>query len=283
MVDEMESLHKNEAWDLVELPVGRKPIGSKWVFKKKTNTKGKVEKYKARLVAKGYSQVSGIDFGDIFSPIAKVTSIRLLLSVVATFDFEVEQMDVKIAFLHKDLEEEIYMKQPDGFAVKGVRLSAKQCPKTQEEEEDMSRVPYASAVGSLMYAMVCTRPDIAHAVGVLSRFMSKPGKEHWTIVKRVFRNLRSTSDYGLYYQGRSGLDRMLNIHGFVDADWVGDLDQRRSISGYVFNLFGGTVSWMSKKQSVVALSTTEAEYMAATYASKEAVWLQRLCSSMGLV
>ena len=165
----------------------------------------------------------------------------------------------------------------------GVRLSAEQCPKTQEEEEDMSRVPYASAVGSLMYAMVCTRPDIAHAVGVLSRFMSKPGKEHWTAVKRVFRYLRGTSDYGLCYQGRPGLDRVLDIRGFVDADWAGDLDQRRSTSGYVFNLFGGAVSWMSKKQSVVALSTTEAEYMAATHASKEAVWLQRLCSSMGLV
>ena len=93
----------------------------------------------------------------------------------------------------------------------GVRLSAEQCPKTQEEEEDMSRVPYASAVGSLMYAMVCTRPNIAHAVGVLSRFMSKPGKEHWKAVKWVLRYLRGTSDYGLCYQGRPGLDRVLDI------------------------------------------------------------------------
>ena len=100
----------------------------------------------------------------------------------------------------------------------GVKLSVDKCPKTQVEEEDMSRVPYASAVGSLMYAMVCTRPDIAHAVGVLSRFMSNPGKEHWTIVKRVFRYLCGTSDYGLCYQGRLGLERMLEIHGFVDAD-----------------------------------------------------------------
>eukprot|EP00253_Pinus_taeda_P012255 PITA_12255 len=185
----MASLHKTEAWDLVEFPAGRKPIGSKWVFKKKKNEEGKLEKYKAHLVAKGYSQVPGIDFGDIFSPVAK----------------------------------------------------------TQEEEEDMSCVPYASAVRSLMYAMVCTRPDIAHAVGVLSRFMSKPGKEHWTAVKHVFRYLRGTSDYGLCYQGRTGLDRVLDIRGFVDLDWAGDLDQRRSTSGYVFNLFGGAVSWMSKK------------------------------------
>ena len=100
----------------------------------------------------------------------------------------------------------------------GVRLSVEQCPKTQEEEDDMSRVPYASAFSSLMYAMVCTRPDIAHVVGVLSKFMSKPGKEHWTAVKRVFRYLRGTSDYGLCYQGRPGLDRVLDIHGFVDVD-----------------------------------------------------------------
>eukprot|EP00253_Pinus_taeda_P003184 PITA_03184 len=250
MVDEMASLHKNEAWDLVELSVGRKPIGNKWVFKKKTNAERKGEKYKARLVAK-------------------------------------EQMDVKTTFLHGDLEQEIYMKQPGGFAVKGkkaldskpvkvpipvgVKLSAEQCPKTQEEEKDMSRVPYASAIGSLMYAMVCTRPNIAHAVGVLSRFISKPRKEHCTAVKRVFRYLRGTSDYGFCYQGRPGLDRVLDIHGFVDADWAGDLDQKRSTSGYVFNLFGGAVSWMSKNQSVVALSTTASEYMVATHASKEAV------------
>ena len=82
----------------------------------------------------------------------------------------------------------------------------------------MSRVPYASAVGSLMYAMVCTRLDIAHAVGVLSRFMSKPGKEHCKIMKQVFRYLCGTSDYGLCYQGRLGLEKVLDIHGFFDAD-----------------------------------------------------------------
>eukprot|EP00253_Pinus_taeda_P008624 PITA_08624 len=141
----------------------------------------------------------------------------------------------------------------------GVRLSTKQCPKTQEEEEDMSRVPYASVV----YVKI------------------REGDS--TVVKRVFRYLRGTGDYGLCYQGRPVLDRVLDIHGFVDAGWARDLDQRRSTSGYVFNLFGGAVSWMSKKQFVVALSTTEAEYMVATHARKEEIWLRRLCSSMGLV
>jgi len=90
MVDEMASLHKNEASDLVEFLAGAKPTGSKWVFKKKTNEKEKVEKYKAQLVEKGYSQVLGIDFGGIFSPVSMVPSIRLLLSLAAAFDFEVE-------------------------------------------------------------------------------------------------------------------------------------------------------------------------------------------------
>jgi len=118
MVDEMAYLHKHVAWDLVELLAGRKPIGRKWLFRKKTNVEGKVEKYNARLVAKGYSQMPGIYFRDIFSPVAKVTSIMLLLSIVVSFDFDVEQMDVKIAFLHGDLEEEIYMKKNEGFAVR---------------------------------------------------------------------------------------------------------------------------------------------------------------------
>ena len=96
----------------------------------------------------------------------------------------------------------------------GVKLSTDECPKTQEEEEDVSHVPYVSAVGILMYAMVCTRPYIAHAMGVLSRYMSKPGKEHWTTIKRVFRYLRGTASYGLCYEGRTGLDRVVDIHVF---------------------------------------------------------------------
>jgi phosphoribosyl-AMP cyclohydrolase len=165
----------------------------------------------------------------------------------------------------------------------GVKLSTDQCPKTHEEGGDMSRVPYVSAVGSLMYAMVCTRSYIAHVVGFLSRYMSKLGKDHWTIIKRVFKYLCGTASYGLCYQGRPGLERVLDIHGFVDVDWVGDLDGRRSTSIYVFNLFGGAISWMSKRKFVVALSTTEDEYMATTHVSKEEIWLQRLCSGIGLV
>ena len=115
----MDSLDKNEAWNLVQLPAGRKDVGSKWLFKKKLNAKGKVDKYKACLVPKGYSQVEGIYFGEIFSPVEKLNYNICLLAIDVAFDLEVEQMDVKTLFLHGDLEEEIYMKQPEGFIVKG--------------------------------------------------------------------------------------------------------------------------------------------------------------------
>ena len=119
MVEEMESLHKNQIWDLVELPKRRKLINIKWVFKKNMNSNGQVKKFKAQLVAKGYSQVKGVNFGDIFSPVAKLTSTRVLMSLVASFDLEIEQMDAKKMLLHGNLEEEIYMKQHEGFVVKG--------------------------------------------------------------------------------------------------------------------------------------------------------------------
>jgi len=101
----MAALDKNEAWDPVKLLIGRNPIGNKWVFKKKLNAEGKVEKYKAQLIAKGYSQVEGIDFGEIFSLVAKLTSIIFMLSIAVAFDFEVEQMDMNKTFVHGDLEE----------------------------------------------------------------------------------------------------------------------------------------------------------------------------------
>jgi hypothetical protein len=99
----------------------------------------------------------------------------------------------------------------------GVKLSMDQCLKTQEEGEGMSHVPYTSEIGSFMYAMVCTRLDIAHVVGVLSRYMSKPGKEHWTTLKGAFRYFHGTAIYGLCYQERPGLERIFDIHGFLDA------------------------------------------------------------------
>ena len=118
MEEEMESLRKNETWDLLMLPNGRKPVGSKWVFKRKNEIR-QVKKYKARLVAKGYSQLEGVDFDEILSLISNLASIGIPMFIVATLDFEIELINVKTTFLHGDLEEKNYMKQPGGFIIKG--------------------------------------------------------------------------------------------------------------------------------------------------------------------
>eukprot|EP00253_Pinus_taeda_P034030 PITA_34030 len=323
---------------------------------------GGKQRYKARLVVKGFAQKKGIDFDEIFSPVVKMTSIRTILSLVAAEDLHLEQLDVKTTFLHGDLEEEIYMQQPQGYEVKGkeklvcrlkksfyiilllyvddmlvagsnmqeinvlkrklansfamkdlgaakqilgmritrdrknrkltlsqseyiekvlkrfnmhnakpvsirlasnFKLSKEAFPNTQEEMAHMSKVPYASAVGSLMYVMVCTRPDIAHAVGVVRRYMNNRCKEHWMAMKWILGYLRGTTNQALCFGGSN-----IALQGYVDVDMAGDRDKRRSTTGYVFILGGIAVSWVSKIQSVVALSTTEAKYVATTEASK---------------
>ena len=145
----------------------------------------------------------------------------------------------------------------------------------------MAKVPYANAVGSLMYAMVCTRPDISQAVGVVSRYMHDPGKGHWQAVKWILRYLRKTVDVGLIFEQDEALGQF--VVGYVDSDFAGDLDKRRSTTGYLFTLAKAPVSWKSTLQSTVAVSTTEAEYMAVTEAVKEAIWLNGLLKDLGVV
>ncbi|KAJ4723126.1 Retrovirus-related Pol polyprotein from transposon TNT 1-94 [Melia azedarach] len=400
MGDEIESLHKNQTWELTNRPRDRKIVTCKWVYKKKegeTSVEG--IKYKARVVARGFTQREGVDYNEIFSPVVRHTSIRVLLAIVAHQDLELEQLDVKTAFLHGELEEEIYMTQPDGFQVPGkedyvcklkkslyglkqsprqwykrfdsdmieigytrspydccvyyskatngsliylvlyvddmliaaenksdvqklkdilsvefemkdlgaarkilgmeiyrdrskkklflsqkgyiqkilsrfgmstakpidtpsaanAHLSVAFAPKSVEEKEYMSRVPYASAVGSLM-------------------FMGEPGKEYWQAVKRIFRYLKGTFDVGLIYRG----DTQCLVTGFLDSDYAGDVDSRRSMTGYVFTLGSSVVSWKATLQPTVTLSTTEAEYMALTEVAKEGIWLKGLVSDLGL-
>ncbi|MCO5546836.1 hypothetical protein L7F22_000273 [Adiantum nelumboides] len=115
MQEEIKALHANDTWDLVELPKGRKAIPNKWVYKIKTVDAK--PKYKARLVAKGYAQTKGIDFQEVFFPVVKMTTLRVLFAIVASLDLELDQMDVHTAFLHGDVEEELYMKQPEGYVI----------------------------------------------------------------------------------------------------------------------------------------------------------------------
>jgi hypothetical protein len=148
------------------------------------------------------------------------------------------------------------------------KLTKEMCPKIQEEIEYMSRVPYSLAVSSLMYVMVCTRPNIAHAMGVASRYMNNPGKEHLEAVKWILKYLRGTTTHALSFGGSNTF-----LQGYVDSDMASDKDSRRSTTGYVYTIGGTTVSWILKLQKVVVLSTIEAEYVVATEASKEMIWL----------
>ncbi|KAA0064189.1 gag/pol protein [Cucumis melo var. makuwa] len=281
---EMKSMYFNSVWELVDLPEGVKPIGCKWIYKRKRDSAGKVQTFKARLVAKGYTQREGVDYEETFSPVAMLKSIRILLSIATFYDYEIWQMDVKTAFLNGNLEESIFMSQPERFITQGqeqkvcklnlsiyglkqasrswnirhgVHLSKEQCPKTPQEVEDMRRIPYASAVGSLMYAMLCTRPDICYAVGIVSR---------------------RTRYYMLVY----GVKDLILIR-YTDSDFQTDKDSRKSISGSVFTLNVGAIVWRSIKQGCIADSTMEAEYVAACEVAKEAVWLRKFLHDLEVV
>ncbi|KAJ9554358.1 hypothetical protein OSB04_018403 [Centaurea solstitialis] len=418
MADEMKSMKDNDVWDLVELPKDAKPIGYKWIFKTKKDSNGNIERYKARLVAKGFTQMENIDYKENFSPVSSKDSFRTIMALVAHYDLELHQMDVKTAFLNGNIDETIYMTQPENLALgdsksmvcrlkksiyglkqasrqwylkfhqvitsfgyevnlvedcvyhkfsgssviflilyvddiliatndlallhdtkkflakhfemkdlsdasfvlgiqilrdrsrgilrlsqrsyidkvldrfgmldsksghtpiaKGDKFSLKQCPKNELEIKEMQKIPYASAVASLMYAQVCTRPDITFIVGVLGRYLSNPGMDHWRAAKRVMRYLKKTRDYMLTYRKSDSLE----IIGYSDSDFGGCQDTGRSTSGYVYILAGGGISWKSVKQTLVASSTMAAEFVACYEASNHGIWLRNFVTGLRIV
>lgn len=408
MDEEIKSIEKNQTWEIADLPTGQKPIGVKWIYKKKCNAKGMVERYKARLVAKGYRQKAGIDYDEVFAPVARMDTIRLLITQVAQMKWPIYQMDVKSAFLNGTLEEEVYVEQPPGYAqvgqekkvlklkkaLYGLKQAPRawntridtyfkqngfmQCPyehalyvkkskigvmfvalyvddlifmgsnqkmvmefkevmKKEFEMTDLGlmkyflglevkqtktgificqeayakeilkrfnmeeckpvRTPmetgtklsrfgggdrvdaslYRSLVGCLRY-LTCTRPDIAYSVGVISRFMEEPRQSHWKAVKRILRYIQGTKTVGLLYKRSDEL----KLVGYSDSDWCGDVDDRKSTTGYVFCLGSAAFTWLSKKQPIVTLSTCEAEYVAASYCVRHAVWLRKMVTELQL-
>ena len=143
----------------------------------------------------------------------------------------------------------------------------------------MKNIPYEYAVGSLLYAQTCTRPDISFAVAMLGRYQSNPGMEHWKAAKKVMRYLQGTKDYMLTYRRSDQLE----VTGYSDADFANCLDSRKSTSGFVFMLAGGAISWKSAKQSLIASSTMEAEFVACFEATNQALWLRNFISGLGVV
>ncbi|XP_073962727.1 UDP-galactose 4'-epimerase isoform X2 [Choristoneura fumiferana] len=407
MQDEYDSLMKMNTWKLVDRP-DRKIIPCKWVYKLKTDTHGNITRYKARLVIKGFNQVAGVDYHETFSPVIRHSSLRTLFALAAEMDLKMHHLDVDTAFLNGDLEEEVYMDQPQGFVKKGHEdkvcllqkslYGLKQAPRAwniklnetlskigfnrlptepcvykkligseiillaifvddliifykndisyvkvksdlqkyfslkdlgplkyylginidcndgkvtinqksyitsllkkyalqnakefdtplansklaADSEGKESTYDYQQIIGCLMYLAVNTRPDIAFAASYLSQFNTKCGKIHWLAAKRVLQYLKRTIDYSIIYR-KTGKPLM----GYTDADWANCTSDRRSYTGYCFKLADGPVSWASKKQPTVALSSTEAEYMALTEAAKEATYLRRfIAQNNGLI
>ncbi|BBH07111.1 hypothetical protein Prudu_018948 [Prunus dulcis] len=162
---------------------------------------------------------------------------------------------------------------------KGDKLSTEQAPKTEQEKLEMADKPYASLVGSLMYAQVCTRPDLAFAVSMLGRFQSNPGQAHWVAGKKVMRYLQRTKDYKLVFKRSENLE----LQGFADADFAGCQDTLKSTSGFVFMFGGAAVSWRSIKQPLTAGSTMLAEFLACYEATSQAMWLRNFIISLSVV
>ena len=162
---------------------------------------------------------------------------------------------------------------------KGNKFSLHQCPKNELEKKDMERFPYASAIGSLMYAQVCTRPDIAYITGMLGKYLSNLGMDHWKKAKRVMRYLQKTKDYMFTYRRSNHLE----IMGYSDSDFIGCLDSRKSTSAYIFMLARGAVSWKSVKQTLIAFSTMEAEFIACYQASNHGIWMRNFITQLRIV
>nr|GFB96419.1 retrotransposon protein, putative, Ty1-copia subclass [Tanacetum cinerariifolium] len=160
-------------------------------------------------------------------------------------------------------------------------LDKSQCAESKDDKARMQNVPYASAVGSIMYAVRCTRPDVAFAQNIISRFQQSPGEAHWTAVKNILKYLRRTKDMFLVYGGNS--DAELQVKCYCFAGFETDRDDTKSQTGYVFTLNGGAVVWKSSKQSTTAQHAAEAEYIAAAEAAKEAVWIRKIVDELGVV
>jgi hypothetical protein len=159
----------------------------------------------------------------------------------------------------------------------GIRYSKSMCPQTVSDKNESRTKKYRAVIGSLMHIMVCTRPDIAAAVGILCRFMENPGVEHWNGAMRIIQYLKKTRLTGITFNKKN----TTQIHGFCDADWAGDADDNKSTTGWIFLLSGAAISWQSKKQKSTAQSSCEAEYYAAGMAGNEVSWLTSFLGELG--
>ncbi|GJU39332.1 putative ribonuclease H-like domain-containing protein [Tanacetum coccineum] len=321
---------KKKVWTLVDLPYDKRAIGTKWVYRNKKDDRGIVVRNKARLVAQGYTQEEGIDYDEVFTPIARLEAIRLFLAYALFMGFIVYQMDVNSAFLYGTIEEEVYVddiifgstkkslcvefeqimhkrfqmssmgeltfflglqvKQKDDgifisqdkyvadilkkfdFATVKIASTPIETNKAllkDEEDEDVYVHLYISMIGSLMY-LTASRPDLMFAICACVRFQVTPKVSHLHAVKRIFRYLKGQPKLGLWYPRDSPFD----LEAFSDSDYARASLDRKSTTGGCQFLGKRLISWQCKKQTIVANSTTEAEYVAAANCCGQVLWIQ---------
>ncbi|KAI3503844.1 hypothetical protein L1887_32298 [Cichorium endivia] len=289
---ELEEFERNKVWRLIPKPANASIVGLKWVYRNKLDTEGNVVRNKARLVVKGYCQQEGIDYEETFALVARLESVRIFLAYAAHKNFDVFQMDVKCAFLNGDLEETVFVEQPPDFE-RDIHQSTKvyeefartlrvtNCSKAKGSLPTGTRLnpsldkpktdiqQYRSMIGSLLY-VTASRPDIMFAVCNCARSQANPREPHLAAVKIIFRYLHGTTAYGLWYLANSGF----YIQAYSDSDLGGCSIDRKSTSGGCQFLYGKLISWQSKKQTCVSISTAEAEYVAAAACTSQIIWIQ---------
>ncbi|GJX63505.1 retrovirus-related pol polyprotein from transposon TNT 1-94 [Tanacetum coccineum] len=292
--DEQNSMSKNNVWELAELPKGANPVGCNWVFKTKLNPNGNINRYKACLVAKGYTRNEGVDYKETFSPVLRKDSLRIVIVLVAHFDLELHQMDVKTTFLNADLHEDVYkaktqvMKKHNFIKnqvdqclylkmsrrnfiilvlyVDDILLASNNIDLLHESKCFLSRNFDMKNLGEASYVIGIEihrdranrrlgLSQKAYIERILNRFQSNPGLLHWKAAKKVLRYLQRTKEYKLTYTRSDNLE----VIGYSDSDFAKCKDTSRSTSGYIFMC--GPICWKSKKQVLTITSTMMAEYV----------------------
>ncbi|KAG9446390.1 hypothetical protein H6P81_012518 [Aristolochia fimbriata] len=309
MQEELEQFSRNQVWTLVPRPANINVIGTKWVFKNKTDEEGNVVRNKARLVAQGYTQVEGVDFDETFAPVARLESIRLLLAVASCLKIKLHQMDVKSAFLNGYLAEEVYVEQPKGFVdphhpdhvfhLTKALYGLKQAPRAWYDRltkflcskgfvrGSVDKTLFIKKDGNLILTIAQVYVDdiVFGSTDISSQ------KQFVRLMQEEFEmSLVGELSYFLGFQIKQKPDGIFVsqektssvLAGYSDADWAGDVDDRKSTSGGCFYLGTNLVSWYSKKQNSISLSTAEAEYIAAGSCCAQLVRMKQMLSDYGL-
>ncbi|GAU47119.1 hypothetical protein TSUD_98960 [Trifolium subterraneum] len=295
---ELSALMKNNTWNLVQLPTHKRAIGCKWVFNLKLHADGFIERHKARLVAKGFTQTEGIDYMETFSPVVKMTTVRVFMALAASQNWPVFQLDVNTAFLHGDLNEEVYMQAPPGLALPhpnlvcklqrslyGLKQASRQWNAKLTETLIASGFTQSKADYSLFTKKTC-QGFIAILVYVDDLVLGGTDMTEINQLKALLDQKFSIKDLGSlkYFLGfevarsKSGISLCqrkytLALKGYSDSDWVACPDTRRSTTGVCFFIGTSLISWKRKKQSVVSRSSSEAEYRALAQTTCEGQWL----------